>query len=183
MKKILFILLSVLTLACTNDKNSDIAALESIYKTIIEAELKKDATLGVLNQSANITYVDLEGFTSLFGKKDSVFHLQSSSFKGIKLYNSDSLGAYANRRNEKDVNLEEYLPSYKSRKMIIINIPYFNKDKSKALTEITLANPQTKKFYTRYYMLEKKGDNFVVINTRTLNSSGNVIDENSIQYE
>lgn len=183
MKKLLFIILSICTLACEKDKNPDAEIVEAIYKTIIKAELQKDKTLGVLDKAANNTYLDLDGFTSLFDKKDSFFRLQTASFKGIKLYSSDSLRMYANIRNEKDIKFEEFMPSYKSGIMMIINIPFFNKDKSKAITEITLANPVKETFYSRFYMLEKKGGNYVIINTRTLNSSGNVIDEDSITYE
>lgn len=180
MKKLLFILLVIVLIGCSKDKNSDAKIVETIYKTIIKAELQKDKTVGVIDEAANTTHLDLEGFTSLFGKKDSVFRLQPSSFKNIKLYNSDSLRIYAKLRDEKDIKFEEFMPYYKSGKMMMINIPFFNKDKSKAITEATLANPITEKFYTRFYVLEKKESDYIIINMRTLDSTGKVVDEDSM---
>ena len=178
MKKLVLILLSTLIIGCAKNRLSDTQIVENIYKTIIKAELQKNKTVAVVDQSANNTYLDLEAFTSLYGEKDSVFHLKPSSFKDIKLINSDSLRMYATIRKEKNISFQEFIPSYTSGKIMMISIPFFNKDKSKAITEIIIGNPITEKFYTRYYVLEKKGATYAIINTRTLNSSGNVVDEN-----
>ena len=173
-------MLSMLTLSCAKDKNSDSATIEAIYKTVIEVELQKDSLLGVFDQSGNNTYLDLKGFTSLYDNRDTIIHLEASSFKNIKLYNSDSLRIYGHIPNKKHKSLKEFMPSYKLGQLMSISIPFFNEDKSKAVIEVSLMNPINESFHSRFYVLEKKEGIYVIINKRTLDSSGTVIPETEL---
>lgn len=183
--KFSLLILFIITASCHEKLNQDnyllssnFHELELIYKTVIEAELEKNEFIEVLDLSVNRTVLDLNDFKSFFGEKDKIILLEKSSFTDIKLFNTDSLLLFKNliKKEEKKIRFEDFFSSYNSDYWLVdMNIPFFNNNKSKAIVELTLINPITEDFYTRFYVLEKKEDKYKIINTRKLDSNGTVV--------
>lgn len=144
------------------------AELESIYQTVIQAELHRDSTLGIIDKSSNTTFLDLPNFSSYFKDPEKTIQLNSKSLPNVQFYNLDSL------INKKSTS------QFKSRWIISLHIPFFNTEKNKSIIELTLMNFNTEFFYNRFYVLEKKNHNYEIINIRTLNSEGKVVSNDYI---
>ncbi|WP_298423788.1 hypothetical protein [uncultured Kordia sp.] len=173
MKKLRYLILCLSLTACVNTKNSDTKIIETIFKEIIKTELKQDSTLGVLDKSRNNTFLDFPEFTSFFGEKDTIIQLSKKTFKNVKLYSIDSLVAYMKPSKESNKQLSEFIPAYSNESVINLSIPYGNSDKSKIICEATFLKFTNESFYTRFYSLEKTVSGYKILNTKTLDQTGN----------
>ncbi|WP_046755868.1 hypothetical protein [Kordia jejudonensis] len=176
MKKLVLVLLLCIFSACATKKDQNIVLIAAIHKEIINAELQKDSTLAVLDTSRNNTYLDFPEFTSFFGDKDTTIQLSKNILKGIKVYSSDSLTAFAKKSSKGKNKLSDFLPTYNGEILLYLSIPFGNKDKSSVICEASILNPTNESFVSRFYSLQKTETGYTIRNIRTLDSTGKVVE-------